>query len=44
VVKKLLSQCWWLTPIIPATWEAEIKRIVFLGQRRQIVQETRSAQ
>jgi hypothetical protein len=35
-------RCQWLTPVIPATWEAEIKRIVVQGQSRQIVQETPS--
>jgi hypothetical protein len=26
---------WWLTPVIPATWEAEIRRIVGPGQPGQ---------
>jgi hypothetical protein len=30
----------WLTPIILATWEAEIRRIPIQGQHRLIVQET----
>jgi hypothetical protein len=33
----LKARCWWLTPVIVATWEAEIKRI---NQPRQIVPET----
>jgi hypothetical protein len=23
------ARCWWLTPVILATWEAEIRRIEF---------------
>jgi hypothetical protein len=34
------TRCWWLTPIILATWEAEIRRIVVQGQARKIDQET----
>jgi hypothetical protein len=30
----------WLTPVILATWEAEIGRIKIQGQSRQIVLET----
>jgi hypothetical protein len=30
---------WWLTPVIPATQEGEIRRIVIPGQPRQIVPE-----
>jgi hypothetical protein len=33
---------WWLTPVILATWEAEIQRIMVLGQAGQIVSETPS--
>jgi hypothetical protein len=32
-----LARCWWLIPIIVATWEAEIERIEVRGQPRQIV-------
>jgi hypothetical protein len=32
----------WLTPAIPATWEAEDERIVVQGQPRQIVLENPS--
>jgi hypothetical protein len=32
----------WLTPVIPATQEAEIRRIKVRSQSRQIVQETLS--
>jgi hypothetical protein len=31
---------WWVTPIILATWEADIGRIVVGGQPEQILQET----
>jgi hypothetical protein len=41
---KLLNSagCQWLTAIILATWEAEIRRIVVQNQHRQIVHETLS--
>jgi hypothetical protein len=32
-IKKIsLARCWWLTPVILATWEAEIRRTTFQGQ------------
>jgi hypothetical protein len=34
--------CWWLTPVILATQEAEIKRIMAQSQLGQIVHETLS--
>jgi hypothetical protein len=36
------SQVPWLTPVIPATQEAEIRRIEVQSQPRQIVLETLS--
>jgi hypothetical protein len=33
---------WWLTPVILATQEAEIRRIVVRNQPEQIVKETLS--
>jgi hypothetical protein len=33
---------WWLTPVIPATQEAEIRRITVQSQPRAIVHETLS--
>jgi hypothetical protein len=27
-----LARCWWLTPVILATWEAEIRRITVRSQ------------
>jgi hypothetical protein len=34
------TRCRWLTPVILATQEAEIRRIAVRSQPRQIVQET----
>jgi hypothetical protein len=34
-LKKIISWEQWLTPIILATWEAEIRRIAVQGQLRQ---------
>jgi hypothetical protein len=33
-------RCWWLTPVILATQEAEIKRIKIQSQPQQIVLKT----
>jgi hypothetical protein len=33
--KGYLAGCQWLTPVILATWQAEIRRIVVPGQPRQ---------
>jgi hypothetical protein len=42
-LKKLkLAGHWWLTPVILATQEAEIRRIVVQSQPRQIIHETLS--
>jgi hypothetical protein len=37
IKRTLLARCWWLTPVITATWETEIRRIEVRGQTRQIV-------
>jgi hypothetical protein len=39
---KFVARCWWLTPVILGTWEAEIRRIMVPGQPGQIVHETLS--
>jgi hypothetical protein len=39
---KTLAGCWWLTPAILATQEAEIRRIEVRSQPRQVVPETLS--
>jgi hypothetical protein len=36
------ARCWWLTPVILPTQEAEIRRIVVRSQPRQIVHKTLS--
>jgi hypothetical protein len=35
--QKLSLGCWWLTPIILATQEAEIRRIAIQSQSRQVI-------
>jgi hypothetical protein len=40
--KKFLARCWWLTPVILAAQEAEIRRITVQSQPRQIVYKTLS--
>jgi hypothetical protein len=36
----ITSWHWWYTPVILATWKAEIRKIMVLGEFQQIVQET----
>jgi hypothetical protein len=38
--KQKLAGCWWLLPVILATQEAKIRRIVVRSQPQQIVFET----
>jgi hypothetical protein len=40
--KVINARYWWLTTVIPATQEAEIRRIAVQNQPRQIVKETLS--
>jgi hypothetical protein len=40
--KKWIARCWWLTPVILATQEVEIRRIVVRSQPGQIVHKTPS--
>jgi hypothetical protein len=42
IKRTMRAGCWWLTPIILATWKAEIGRTVVSGQPRQVVCETPS--
>jgi hypothetical protein len=37
-----VDRCWWLMPVILATWEAEVERIEVQGQPRHIVHKTPS--
>jgi hypothetical protein len=42
ILKNYSHWAWWLTPVILATQEAKIRRIVVRSQARQIVPETLS--
>jgi hypothetical protein len=42
LVSKLNSQCWWLMPIILATWKTEIRKIKVRGQPGQTALKTPS--
>jgi hypothetical protein len=35
IVTPKSSKAWWYSPIIPATWQAEIRRIAVQGQPMQ---------
>jgi hypothetical protein len=41
-IEKNIAGCWWLTPVILVTQEAENKRIVVQNQPRQKVHKTLS--
>jgi hypothetical protein len=41
-ISKSVHGCGWLIPVIPATQEAETRRILVRSQPRQIVHETLS--
>jgi hypothetical protein len=38
-MNKKTSQHWWLTTVIPATWEAKVRKFLVTGQPMQIVRE-----
>jgi hypothetical protein len=42
LIKSESTRCWWLIPVILATQETEIRRIVVQRQPRQMVYETLS--
>jgi hypothetical protein len=42
IIKRQNGSVLWPTPVIPATWEADVGRIVVQGQPREIVLETSS--
>jgi hypothetical protein len=42
LISGLQAGCWWLTPIIVATQEAEIRRIAVQSQSKEIVCKTLS--
>jgi hypothetical protein len=41
-IKILITRCQWLTPVILAIWEAEIRRVAVQGQSRKIIHKTPS--
>jgi hypothetical protein len=41
-ILKINGRSWWHKPVIPATWEMEIRKITVEGQPRQKVRETPS--
>jgi hypothetical protein len=43
ILKMFPARCWWLPPVILATWEGEIRRIAVPGQPGQILQGTPSS-